>query len=452
MRTLDRYIVRSFLYSALLWLVVLMSLRIVVDLFVNLDEFAEKSQTAWVVIRHICTYYGYQSLTYLAQLGGVIIVASATFTLAMMGHTNELTAMLASGVSLHRVIWPIVICAMLMSGLIVLDQELVIPPLAPKLVVSRDDVDGKRPYRMPFITDGGGAVWRADTYTKRDSKMSRPVVFIRDEDFRQVATIFAAEASPGQCAGLQGWFFSGEAVLLRADQKDRVWAHVPSANEIVTSIEPDALALSAGANGAVKMEDSAYPMLLEARAFVPAGTLGKDQSARLEQPRFTFFGDAGAGGQNILGVFTADAAIWQNSSGAWQLVGGRLFYPTDLTAQDLVLRQSSHYLEYMSSSQLGDLLDLKRVPDPDSARLAKYIRLSEPFNNLVMLLLALPFILSRERRDIKASASLCLLMVGAFYAFIYLARSVGLPPPLGATLPVLLFGPVSVVMLDSIKT
>ena len=41
---------------------------------------------------------------------------AAAFTLARMNHTNELTAMLASGVSLTRVIVPMVISAMLMGG------------------------------------------------------------------------------------------------------------------------------------------------------------------------------------------------------------------------------------------------------------------------------------------------------------------------------------------------
>jgi lipopolysaccharide export system permease protein len=101
---------------------------------------------------------------------------------------------------------------------------------------------------------------------------------------------------------------------------------------------------------------------------------------------------------------------------------------------------------------LIDLLKLHQVPDPETVLLVRHTRLADPINNLIMLLLALPFILSRERRDVKASASLCLLMVGAFYAFIYLARYVGLPPSLAAWLPVMLFGPVSVVMLDSVKT
>ena len=85
------------------------------------------------------------------------------------------------------------------------------------------------------------------------------------------------------------------------------------------------------------------------------------------------------------------------------------------------------------------------------ALLTKHIRFADPINNLVMLLLGLPFILSRQR-NIKASAGLCLLMVGAFYAFVYVCRYTGLSPTLAAWLPAMLFGPVAVVMLDSVKT
>ena len=68
-----------------------------------------------------------------------------------------------------------------------------------------------------------------------------------------------------------------------------------------------------------------------------------------------------------------------------------------------------------------------------------------------MLLLGLPFILSRER-NVKASASLCVLMVGSYFAFVYVCRLVGLAPLLAAFLPVILFGTVAAFMLDAIKT
>ena len=68
-----------------------------------------------------------------------------------------------------------------------------------------------------------------------------------------------------------------------------------------------------------------------------------------------------------------------------------------------------------------------------------------------MLLVAVPFILSRER-NIKASALMTVLMVVIVYIFIYGCRYVGLSPVVAAWLPILVFGPVSAVMLDAVKT
>lgn len=446
MKILDRYIIRNFLYSALLWFVILMAMRIVVDLFVNLDEFASKGKTIGLLTEYIGSYYGYQSLAYFAQLGGVIIVAAATFTLAVMGHTNELTAILASGVSLHRVVWPIIICSILLSGLVAVDQELIIPQVASKLVRQRDDTEGKNEFHIAFVTDGSGAIWKADTFKPLESRLTRPVVFIRDEEYRQIASIFADSARPAEVGGQKGWMMSGKASLMRSYQKDRIWTHTPDVLNIYSQVTPDDL--SAFGDSQVSIEDQQYPMLLEAKAFVPS--MGKGNPPRLLDPRFIFRTEKGL----VLGIFVATAAHWEKTEdgGIWHLEGGELFFPSDLTKEDLVLRRSSHWLDYMSTAQLGELLQLKRVPDPDSARLVRHTRITEPFNNLVMLFLGLPFILYRERRDIKASASLCLLIVGTFYAFVYLCRNVGLPPALAAWLPIMLFGPVSIVMLDSVKT
>ena len=85
------------------------------------------------------------------------------------------------------------------------------------------------------------------------------------------------------------------------------------------------------------------------------------------------------------------------------------------------------------------------------ARSNLYVRFADPVNNLVMLLLGLPFILSRER-NIKASALMCVLMVGAFFAFTYICRYMQIGPYGAAFLPIVLFGPVAVVMLDAVKT
>ena len=105
----------------------------------------------------------------------------------------------------------------------------------------------------------------------------------------------------------------------------------------------------------------------------------------------------------------------------------------------------------MSIGQLSKLAKLKQVADPRSAVLTKHIRITEPLNSLVMLLVGVPFILSRER-NVKSSAMRCLCMVGVFYTFIYISRYLDLPPVWAAWLPVLVFGPIAAIMYDSIKT
>ena len=44
------------------------------------------------------------------------------------------------------------------------------------------------------------------------------------------------------------------------------------------------------------------------------------------------------------------------------------------------------------------------------------------------------------------------LMVGVVYVFIYASRYMGIPPVVAAWLPILVFGSLGAVMLDSVKT
>ena len=479
MKTLDRYILSNFLFSTGLWLLVFMVLRTVADLFINMDEFAERGLPFLGLLQVIASYYGHQSLVYFTELGGVIIVASATFTLAMMNRTNELTAILASGVSLRRVILPVVLCSIVISGLIVVDRELLIPRVKHKLVRDRDNVLGRNVLAVRTVTDGTNAVWHGAEFRPDELVMMSPTVVLRGHDLEQVGCIVARSAVPVRVDGRPGWRFAG-GLLAGGGHGIKPWRDTPRWDAIHTRIDPNHL-LSLQAKGA---KDGASPvdatadvaanpdpdargtpaagtgeracrLRIRAERFIPDPADPKDpnepRTGALERPRFTFRSPNG----QIMGIFVADRAQWRlepdGPEGHWRLEGGYLFYPSDLSVDDLVLRQSRRWLDYMSTSEITRLLRLDRVSDRASAVLTKHVRFTEPISNLIMLLLGLPFILSRER-NVKASASFCLLTVGTFYAFIYICRQMGLPPALAAWMPILLFGPIAVVMVDSIKT
>ncbi len=493
---LDRYIVRNFLISAMMWFVVLMSLRVIVDLFVNIDEFAKTEEPFMDKIALIVSYYGHQSMVYFVELGGIIIVAAAAFSLAMMNHTNELTAMLASGVSLHRVAWPIILCAMLMGGLVILDQEVMIPHFAEKLVRDRDDQPGASDFAIRFQTDNTGAPWYSQRFWPREEIMETPVIILRDKNYNALGWATAKEARPFTLDGRKGWS------LQRCQLKpttEVAWPTIPGAQEpvwpkdadgkevidpkavwpvyVYSSLRPEDILQMiydkfAGDDEAVRnlqkwgtvanlhVEDPVYGMTIEAEKIEFGPEIeNKPRIPRLEKPRFTFVHKTEDGEEIVMGIFYADSATWvpkkdkgnNDYPDHWELDGGAMFYPSDMTAEDLRLRQNSRWMYYMSSADISRLKQLKRVTDIETANLTQHIRIADPINNLIMLLLGLPFILSRER-NLKASAAMCLLMVGAFYAFIQVCRAVEMPPTLSASLPMLVFGPIAAVMFDTVKT
>ena len=457
MKTLDRYIVGNFMRSALLWFMVLIALRVVADVFVSMDEFTEGDLPVTQVIGNICSYYGYQILLYVKEMGGLAIVAAAAFALARMNHTNELTAMLASGVSLYRIIWPIVMWSMLLGVVIIIDQELVIPRVAAKLVRDRDDVAEVDRMSVPIITDGTGAAWHTSDYLPTTGRevMYNVLLLVRDSDHSLLAPITGKEARPGKLDGQDGWRIDSGA-MARVRKSDEPWPQIPTTDRVHSSIVLEDLITRAGieAGGDVvavknlRILDEQYGMVITAGQLIP--TPETPGGAVLVAPRFTFSSEAG----QTLGIFAASEARWtavDRGQGAWELQDGWLFYPTDLTAKEITLRRSSSWMQLMSAAQLTSLLRLQRVRDPERAEMTLHTHLTDPINNLIMLLLAVPFIVSRER-NIKVSAGVCLLVVISFSAFVYACRYVGLPPDIAAWLPILVFGGVAAALLHGIKT
>ncbi len=160
MKILDKYVAKNFLIGYLIAFCVLIGLRVIIDLFVNLDEFGEHADLGTAaVIKNIFSYYGLNITLYFRDFAGMITVVAAAFSLGKMVRYNELTAMMASGVSLKRVIAPIIVLATILTGLLVIDQELIIPPLSDKLVRKQDALPGHEKYDVWFIADANGSLF-----------------------------------------------------------------------------------------------------------------------------------------------------------------------------------------------------------------------------------------------------------------------------------------------------
>jgi lipopolysaccharide export system permease protein len=143
-KLIDRLMIRGYFKAYLFCLVSLLSLYIVVDLFTNLDDFAQGSKGLSTIITRIGAYYGYNLFAYFDRLCEYIVLLAAVFTVALMQRNNEQIPLLAAGVSTRRIVLPVICCACVMLSLSVLNQEFVIPHIAEQLLLSRDDPEGAK--------------------------------------------------------------------------------------------------------------------------------------------------------------------------------------------------------------------------------------------------------------------------------------------------------------------
>jgi len=180
MKILDRYVAKNFLIGYCIAFCVLVGLRIIIDLFVNLDEFTQHADlSAAVVIKNIFTFYLLNNTLYFRDFAGMITVVAAAFSFGKMVRHNELVAVMASGVSLKRIIFPIVFLSLLLTGVLVIDQEFIIPPLADKLVRSHNDIPGQESYRVRFINDGKGSLICSLKFDVETSTLYDPTILLR---------------------------------------------------------------------------------------------------------------------------------------------------------------------------------------------------------------------------------------------------------------------------------
>ena len=168
MRILDRQRYWSFIKAYVICFTALVGLYVVLDAFENLDEYSKRADGATELFQVMGRYYLVHMSEYYDRLCGVISMMAAVFTVTWMQKNNELVAMLSAGVSTHRAIRPVLISAVAVSGLAMLNQELIMPSFAEELQKSHDD-DGTRKVRVFGRYDANG-VYIHGTEADRESR------------------------------------------------------------------------------------------------------------------------------------------------------------------------------------------------------------------------------------------------------------------------------------------
>ncbi len=154
MKLLDRYLLRQFVQIFVICFLSLMGLYLVIDLFGHLDNFSQQAEREGSLLQVIGKYYGYQSIGFFDRTSGILAMISAMFTVTWLQRHQEMTAMLAAGISKFRIIRPLILAAVVVSLMGVASRELLIPEIREELTRSTKDLGGTEARTLEARFDG----------------------------------------------------------------------------------------------------------------------------------------------------------------------------------------------------------------------------------------------------------------------------------------------------------
>jgi lipopolysaccharide export system permease protein len=210
MKTLDRYIIRQFLFNVVALLVILFCFVVTIDIALNIDRFLRAAdqisraggqpveglgRVAFACLLALDWWWP-RLLMLFNFLLGTVMVGAMGFTFSQMARHRELVAVLAGGLSLHRVGRPIMLSALGLTGLAILNQELVLPPIAPLLTRDHNAV-GRHELgvsSLPLTPDAHNRLFAARQFDADAEILEGLYILERDEPGTAIRVITSARA------------------------------------------------------------------------------------------------------------------------------------------------------------------------------------------------------------------------------------------------------------------
>ena len=252
MNTLDRYIARQYIFNVAALFVLLAAFVVGVDVTINLGRFTRVGEQLLLAQGHtdpgaftragttaylIADLWWPRLLQLFGFLNGIVLVGAMGFTCSQLVRNRELIAVMASGLSLQRVARSIVLVAIAFTTLQAINQELLLPKIAPLLSRTHREAGQQTigTVRLDQTRDGQDRLWYARVFDPADETLEGLRVIVRDSSQRAVETIVADGAS-----------WDGQAwVLTNGSVTPRGVGGVPVAiDRVETSLDPTSLRMA----------------------------------------------------------------------------------------------------------------------------------------------------------------------------------------------------------------
>lgn len=265
MSLIDRYIAGQYLTNILVLFLILFGFVVAVDASVNLERLAENAvklegeleaarlglpapppdfrvgplRTVAVTALAIADLWWPRLIQLFNFLLGTVLVTAMGFTCSQLVKNREFLAMLSAGQSLYRVGRPIVLVALAMTALAAINQEFLLPRIAP--LVLRDHGQARRDRAdlatLTLAPDAAGTLFAAERFDSRANDLQSVIIVERDDRglARRVITAPAADWRDN------AWHLTSPRAIALTTQPGNALAALPSA--IDTNLTPDEIKL-----------------------------------------------------------------------------------------------------------------------------------------------------------------------------------------------------------------
>jgi lipopolysaccharide export system permease protein len=226
MKIIDRYLLRQFLQVFVICYCSLTGLYVVFDAFGNLDNFlnyAEKQGNLLVILGE---FYAYRAIFFFDRISGILTMISAMFTVTWIQRHNELTALMAAGISRARVVRPILVAAILISLLTAANRETIIPKLREQLSRDPKDLQGEVAYEMrPRRDNETDILLRGKMTFAKDQCIKEPSFLLPQTLDKHGYQLVAAHAfyKPPQGSRPAGYLFQGVTQPADLGKQPSLW-------------------------------------------------------------------------------------------------------------------------------------------------------------------------------------------------------------------------------------
>ena len=175
MQTYDRYLIRLFVRVLVICFVSITGLYVVIDACSNAGEFIDYGKRQDGLLPVLADYYSSRVPWFFDRISALLTLIAALFAIAWLKRSNEMTALMAAGISSSRIVRPLVFAAVAVSLMAAANRELLIPQVRDKLTRNAQDWLGERERTVEPVIDNQTGILINGRYTiANEQRIERP--------------------------------------------------------------------------------------------------------------------------------------------------------------------------------------------------------------------------------------------------------------------------------------